>query len=1685
MLKRGFMMKRKALSILLVICLLASVISVCFVAPVSATKTEATTESATKIYESLASEPDVSLTFDGDHPYGIPMERYTSAFHYDTTRGCLVSEGGNWCFIGKNGDVGSTTLDRDSSAYSDLYAVENGKTYIVTFSIKALAGVTISTDYRMGFGVGSDPANAAFRTYTDSAASTYMTDIKTKNMSVIWNIAGVTQESGTIAQDTDWQTVYIKFTSKCDGYFGIHTYAANLAVDNLKIYNLIDSTFQDTLTFDNGGLAIQRVDSGSYAADTDGNNYAVFSGANYGSVYFASSEILGDVLPSSSYYNMHTTESGRTTLATAYANMYKFVPGETYEVSFDYRYAEGSGVTVGSTKPTLRLAADPGGKAHDADDILATKSWAKDISYTGLVLENEAGSGIWQTATVTFTVKTNAEIDYSSYGYIRADATALSVKNGTYEGDDTTSDNIVNYGQYNLTLDEMGGLYFGIRTSSPALEVDNYSVRKIVGTKTTTFSSTVVSLDFTGSTDVAPTVYENGTTTTFESDGQNEYMLVTSTGNARMSMEDLRVLEMGKKYYISFDAKTDTESTGFNIVIGHGSSSSSYRISLETTDAQNAMKNSGSVYYVNGKKVSSYSTFNSPTSEWTRYGFVLNLDESVWDADGDTSIIRYNDIVQSQWASLESGGGVYLLFGAGTFAGGSSGQSVCYDNITIVQSDALDDAVPETEGKVFTTVETVSHDMETETTSALLQNSTDIASFVDTEDDTYGTALKVSTSRVTFTDTNIIVPGYKYIITFDAKTDDTAGAYPWMIIGKGDTDTASTGTPRYIIKDATKSGVTESTTNCLSAFTFYKDGVNVGHTGFQFGTDWASYTVEFDYTNETFLSYAAEGSSSGQMGGLVNLARYFWIGGSNTYIDNLKIVKGTENGIKDNTEVSLREPSGSGTSYLSAGIRFRNHLPNDVVAAAEEIGFVVAPSTYAMYTEDWYKLENGVNSIARTVVAKDSTNNCAYTTDETNTYYQLVLTGLSSEDGKTAYNRRFSAVMYIKNTDGSYTYLALGETSYYNIVGIYGMRGFNVKLDSEEPLVIDDNWKLHPEDYKLVAFTFDDAPDSSTTRQQTIISTLSKYGGAGTFFVTGTNLNSYGYTVLQDAIDNGFDIGNHTYTHTNYYGNTTTTAEEYYTNELKTVNDLVYGNLYEADGVTPYTIKFTRSSNLALPTCVTEASETYDMPLIGRRMGNGELDSSVDNDTYAANVISNVTDGDFVLMHAWSDKSVETLDTVLEALYRKGYRFVTVSEMFEYKLKMTDFSQVDIANSVSSASGGIGNISQVVFHEDCYTEEQWFLHPEDYKLIAFTFDDGPSFNVATGDNQQTRVIKAFENYYGAGTFFFTGALTTNGAEIPKLALSYGHELGNHTLHGTLTSMTEEETIEQIETINTWYKENLCYTPTWFRGAGYTYNSYVWTYLASNNMYAAGYYVGFSDYSGLGAAEGSTAEKIIAWFNAQIDANVNMDGAIIGMHSTNSDMRTSEALATVLPTLYDEGYRFVTLSQLFEYKGITSIPSDKYINSIKDVIGGSVPGDAVAVQTPSESESEPQLNLSAEQVGDTVEVSVSVENNPGLTAFNFSITYDSALLTPASISNVMALEVTSNMQESGFVNNGSVSATYVDSTGFTGDGDIFKFVFNIAGTGEATFNIVTSNGSFVDTDLQTVTFTVTGDTVTLS
>lgn len=207
----------------------------------------------------------------------------------------------------------------------------------------------------------------------------------------------------------------------------------------------------------------------------------------------------------------------------------------------------------------------------------------------------------------------------------------------------------------------------------------------------------------------------------------------------------------------------------------------------------------------------------------------------------------------------------------------------------------------------------------------------------------------------------------------------------------------------------------------------------------------------------------------------------------------------------------------------------------------------------------------------------------------------------------------------------------------------------------------DIDWKTHPQDYKLIAFTFDDAPSFKTASENVtthIIDTLNKYNGAGTLFVIGKNIDKNGTILLNYALSKGFEIGNHGNNHVRL----DELSHEEIVNEITDLNTKVK-ILLDVD-MHWFRPPFLKTSDAMFSVC-TELS----MPVISgsRNASLYDYDSAHDSKFVKDTCLENAYDGQIVLMHGYSETTDAVIEEICETLYKQDYRFVTLSELFEYK----------------------------------------------------------------------------------------------------------------------------------------------------------------------------------------------------------------------------------------------------------------------------------------------------------------------------------------------------------------------------------------------------------------------------------
>lgn len=228
---------------------------------------------------------------------------------------------------------------------------------------------------------------------------------------------------------------------------------------------------------------------------------------------------------------------------------------------------------------------------------------------------------------------------------------------------------------------------------------------------------------------------------------------------------------------------------------------------------------------------------------------------------------------------------------------------------------------------------------------------------------------------------------------------------------------------------------------------------------------------------------------------------------------------------------------------------------------------------------------------------------------------------------------------------------------------------------SEEDDDVQDDWRTHPQDFKLLAFTFDDGPSDDTSRW---VDLFEAFDGAGTFFVNGTGITGNAqYAILQNAINAGWDVGNHGASHL-----VATTGQSHkqeanigkasYDDLKADISDFsaqLKANLKKADG-TPYAVSLYRPPN-DHPTDISYQICAEDgLAVISKSQDSHDWDSTkIASDVYRIfkNGIGTWNDGDIILSHEWADSSYDAIKELLPDFYRAGYRFCSITDLMKYR----------------------------------------------------------------------------------------------------------------------------------------------------------------------------------------------------------------------------------------------------------------------------------------------------------------------------------------------------------------------------------------------------------------------------------
>lgn len=186
-------------------------------------------------------------------------------------------------------------------------------------------------------------------------------------------------------------------------------------------------------------------------------------------------------------------------------------------------------------------------------------------------------------------------------------------------------------------------------------------------------------------------------------------------------------------------------------------------------------------------------------------------------------------------------------------------------------------------------------------------------------------------------------------------------------------------------------------------------------------------------------------------------------------------------------------------------------------------------------------------------------------------------------------------------------------------------------------------------------------------------------------------------------------------------------------------------------------------------------------------------------------------------------------------------------------------------------------------------------------MVALTFDDGPQPSVGN------RIMDCLAQYGGKATFFMVGERVGSYAAEVQRMVAEGHEVANHTMnHKYLQKLDAAQIQAQVNKGNDAIQAACGVRPTLLRLPGGNHNS---TVVANTGMPMIQWNIDTLDW------KTRNADKTVAAV-----LNHVKDGDIILMHELYG--ATGDAVARIVPELYNRGFQMVTVSQMAAAKGRT-------------------------------------------------------------------------------------------------------------------------------------------------------------------
>ena len=256
------------------------------------------------------------------------------------------------------------------------------------------------------------------------------------------------------------------------------------------------------------------------------------------------------------------------------------------------------------------------------------------------------------------------------------------------------------------------------------------------------------------------------------------------------------------------------------------------------------------------------------------------------------------------------------------------------------------------------------------------------------------------------------------------------------------------------------------------------------------------------------------------------------------------------------------------------------------------------------------------------------------------------------------------------------------------------------------------------------------------------------------------------------------------------------------------------------------------------------------------------------------------------------------LDVGISDEFEVTFKPASANSALRWKSSRPDVAIVDDDGVITAIAPGRTTIACQT--KNGKTAKATVTVPDPGKVIALTFDDGPTQNTRT-------ILKVLSDNDVKATFFMLGDLVDRNPEIAAEVANAGHEVASHSIdHKNLQKMSLADAQEQVERSFNSIETATGIRPTVMRAP----------YGAIDKKLAEALDTTFIQWT-VDPEDWKYRDGKQVYNN--VFKHVKADSIIL-LHDIHAT--TTDAVKLIVPELKRQGYKFLTVSELIEHRGLT-------------------------------------------------------------------------------------------------------------------------------------------------------------------